>query len=112
MYKLVILIETTQNEASIDEAWPDFLHLAESMPGLIREATSRVETMLFGKVNYSLMHELFFESLQDVNEAMTSAQGSQAGKQLQTMTSGGVTLFLASHKEDDIAKIRQLKTGK
>jgi uncharacterized protein (TIGR02118 family) len=111
MYKLVILIEASENHASIDETWPDFLHLAESMPGLIREATARVETMLFGKFNVSLMHELFFESLQAVNIAMSSPQGSQAGKQLQAMTGGKVTLFLASHKEDDIAKIRQFRAG-
>ena len=111
MHKLVILIEATENETALDDAWPDFLHLAESMPGLVREATSRVETALFGKVHYSLMHELFFDSIQAINTAMASPQGRQAGRQLQAMTGGRVTLFLASHKEDDIAKIRQFKTS-
>ena len=43
MHKLVILIEPPADQAALDTGWPEFLRYAESMPGLVREATSRVE---------------------------------------------------------------------
>ena len=38
MHKLVILIEEMANQEQFDQMWPEFLHLSESMPGLIKEA--------------------------------------------------------------------------
>ena len=48
MHKLVILIESTADPA-FDQNWPQFLHHAERIPGLKREATSRVTQVLFGE---------------------------------------------------------------
>jgi hypothetical protein len=48
MYKLVIIIDSPADPLAFDEAWPSFLHQAEKMPGLIREATVRVSNTLFG----------------------------------------------------------------
>ena len=42
MYKLVILIELSDAWQEAEERWPEFLSLAESMPGLLRESTSHV----------------------------------------------------------------------
>ncbi len=53
MYKLVIMVGPLEDWAVFDEAWPEFLHLVESMPGLQREATSRVDTTLFGSVPFT-----------------------------------------------------------
>jgi hypothetical protein len=52
------------------------------------------------------MHELYFDSLQDLERAMASPQGREAGRLLQQMTSGRLTLFFADHKEDDLKNIR------
>ena len=86
MHKLVILIEGGELPANFDDQWPQFLHLAEEMPGLQREATSRVLHMLYGSQRYALTHELFFESLEDLQSAMTSPAGQKAGQILQSMT--------------------------
>ena len=106
MHKLVILIEPLDNEAQFDEMWPEFLHISERMPGLRKEATCRVESNLFGKCNPTFMHELFFDSLDDLHQAMSSPEGRIAGELLQRMTDGRMTLFIADHKEDDIDNIR------
>ena len=66
MHKLVILIEPLVDWAEFYERWPDFLRHAESMPGLIREATSQVEKILFGERPLALMHELYFDSLAEL----------------------------------------------
>lgn len=111
MVKLVILIPPLENWNAFDEAWPDFLHQVESMPGLRREASSHVDTILYGSASVSRVHELFFDSLQAAQQAMVTPQGQEAGRLLQVMTGGKVTLFLAEHKEDDIDNIRKYQHG-
>jgi uncharacterized protein (TIGR02118 family) len=107
MHKLVILIEQPDEWSVFEAAWPQFLHQAEQMPGLRREATSRVEATLYGSHTYSLMHELFFDAPEAARQAMASPAGQEAGRLLQAMTRGRVALFLADHKEDDLENIRR-----
>lgn len=105
MHKLVILVQTPIDPDRFDELWPQFLHHAECMPGLRKEATSRVDNVLFGNQSYYLIHELFFDSLQAIQEAMSSQEGQSTGEVLQRMTDGRMTLLLADHKEDFIENI-------
>jgi uncharacterized protein (TIGR02118 family) len=107
MYKLVILIEPQDDASDFDSGWPEFLHHSERMPGLLREATSRVDAVIYGQVPVSFMHELFFESAASAQQAMSSEQGRQAGQILQQITQGRMTLFFADHKEDDIENLRR-----
>ena len=109
MHKLVILFESIDDWTALEEHWPQFLHLAEEMPGLRREATSRVTRFLYGQPVYGRMHELFFDSLEEAEEAMASTQGRETGKLLQEMSGGRMNLFLAEHKEDDLENIRKYK---
>lgn len=107
MHKLVILIESLPDPSAFDEGWPQFLHAAEGMPGLVSESTSRVDAFLFGSCPVSMVHELYFESAEQAREAMASPHGRLAGRVLQTITGGKVTLFLADHKEDQLENIRK-----
>jgi uncharacterized protein (TIGR02118 family) len=109
MHKLLILIEPSINWQTFEELWPDFLHLAESMPGLRREATSRIDTTLFGNYPVTFIHELYFDSLDDASQALSSPEGRAAGKLLQEMTQGRVNLFFADHKEDALENILKFK---
>lgn len=107
MYKLVILIEQLENTDLFEEQWPEFLHLSEAMPGLQREATSRVSHFLYGRVVYAQMHELFFASAAAAQEALASPAGQAAGRLLQQISGGRMALFFADHKEDDLSNIRR-----
>ncbi len=107
MHKLVILVEPLVDDSAFDEIWPQFLHIAEKMPGLQRETTSRVDGILYGRYKCALMHELYFDSLDVLQEAMKSPQGKAAGELLQKMTAGHLTLLLADHKEDNLENIRK-----
>ena len=111
MHKLVILIDDLDDWGAFEAEWPRFLHNAEQMPGLRREATSRVERLLYGSSSYFKMHELFFDSLEQAEMALASSQGQAAGRLLHQMTGGRMVLFLAEHKEDDLANIRKYKRG-
>ena len=109
MHKLVILFEVIDDQDAFEAQWPQFLHLAESMPGLLRETTSRVTRFLYGQPVYERVHELFFESYEAAEAAMASAKGSETGRLLQQMSGGRMNLFLAEHKEDDLENIRKHK---
>jgi uncharacterized protein (TIGR02118 family) len=110
MHKLVILVETPTDQANFEDEWPKFLRLAEKMPGLVRETSCHIESTLYGDFNYSFIHELYFEDAQAIYQAMASPAGRDAGKQLQLMTQGKLVLFVADHREDELAHINQFRT--
>jgi uncharacterized protein (TIGR02118 family) len=101
MHKLMILIEPLPDQDKFESSWPAFLKLVESLPGLRREATSNVEHLLFGSFPYTLVHELFFDTMEATQAALASDSGRQAGKILQEITQGKVALCFADHKEDN-----------
>ncbi|RCK72968.1 MAG: hypothetical protein ANABAC_1113 [Anaerolineae bacterium] len=108
-YKLVILIESSVDAAVLDQYWPEFLHHAEQMPGLLRESTSRVDVHLYGDAAYQLQHELFFNSPEDARQAMASEAGRAAGRILQQLSGGRLVLYFADHREDDLENIRKYR---
>lgn len=108
MHKLIILVESTSTPGFHDY-WPRFLHAAESIPGLRREATSRVSSVLYGDVQYALIHELYFDTLPALQSGLASPSGKEAGGLLQEMTSGRVKLLIADHSEDNIENIRKYR---
>lgn len=109
MHKLVIMIETPADPLAFENEWPKFLRLAEKMPGLVKETSSHVESVLFGSFTVSFIHELLFADSQGTYQAMASPQGREAGLQLQQMTGGRVILLTADHREDDLAHINQFR---
>ncbi len=76
MHKLVIWIEPLPDWERFEAEWPGFLRLVEALPGLRREATSRVEQFLYGSAQCRWVHELFFDTLAEAESAMASAAGS------------------------------------
>jgi hypothetical protein len=104
MHKLVICLDHPD-----ESAWPEFLRLAESMPGLRREATSRLVTVLYGDPVCTLVHELYFDTLDALQSAMTSPQGQEAGRRLQTLSGGRMRLFIAVHHEDSAENILRFR---
>ncbi len=109
MDKLIILVESTATPGFHDY-WPRFLHAAESIPGLRREATSRIRQVLYGDVQYALVHELYFDSLSALNAGLASPSGKEAGRLLQDMTGGRVKLLIADHSQDELENIRKYRS--
>ena len=105
----MIIIESLQAPQLFDDGWPQFLQHAEQMPGLIKESHTRIEHVLFGDSRPYLVHELFFETRQDLEDAMISPQGQVAGQVLQRITQGQMSLLFAEHKEDQIENLRRYK---
>jgi len=107
MYKLVILVEPQEDSARFDSRWPLFLAEVERMPGLRGEVTSRVDRVLHGNYPVHIIHELYFDTLGAVADAMGSPQGERAGQILQEISGGKVTLLLADHLQDELAHIKR-----
>ncbi len=107
MYKLIILIPGPETLPDFHDHWPNFLHQVEQLPGLQREATSHIHHVLFGSVGFEMVHELFFNSMEAMQQALASPQGKQAASTLHQMTHGQVSLLLADHREDDMVNIRK-----
>lgn len=110
MHKLIILIESTATP-DFHAFWPRFLHAAESIPGLRREATSRVNRVLFGDFECAMIHELYFDSFATLQAGLASSSGKEAGQLLQEMTAGRVKLLIADHSQDDLDNIKKYRTN-
>jgi hypothetical protein len=65
--------------------------------------------VLFGDIQYALVHELYFDTLTVLESGLASPSGMEAGKLLQEMTGGRVKLLIATHSEDDLENIRKYK---
>ena len=109
MFKLIILVEPQEDWLQFEQAWPQFLAIAEKMPGLQREVNSPIYTTLHGNNEVAMIHELYFNSQEDLRLAMTSDEGKESGKILQIITHGKVTLLFADHLEDEFKNIEALQ---
>lgn len=105
MHKLMIIINDLPDPTAFEQGWPDFLALAEQMPGLRRETTSWPGRVIYGDLPVRLIHELYFDSQADLQQAMESPAGRAAGQMLQHLTGGQMILLFAHHLEDDLENI-------
>jgi uncharacterized protein (TIGR02118 family) len=109
MYKLMIIVPPNIITHDFNDGWPEFLHQAESMPGLLREASVRVSGSLYGDLEIDMIHELYFETLADLQNAMSSPEGLAAGEIIQQLTQGQMTLLIAEHREDNVENLRRYR---
>ena len=113
MYKLVIVfLQSFTGAKSFAMGWQKFLGLAEQMPGLRKEVISDPDEVVFGPPNqkYRKVHELFFDSREDLDTALNSEAGQKAGQWLHSFTQGQFVLMISRHMEatpDDFKKEKQ-----
>ena len=101
MYKLVIGFLPPLAWSSFEQGWQKFLGLAEQMPGLRKEVIGDIDELVFGppSMNYKKIHELYFDSREDLEAALNSEEGQKAGQWLQSFTQGRFLLMIAKHME-------------
>ena len=101
MYKLMILFLPPFAWASFDRGWQKFLGMAEQMPGLRKEVISDIDELVFGapSLSYKKIHELYFDSREDLEAALRSEEGQAAGQWLQSFTQGRFSLMIAKHMQ-------------
>jgi uncharacterized protein (TIGR02118 family) len=101
MYKLLILFLPPFAWATFEQGWQKFLGMAEQMPGLRKEAVGDIDELVFGppNMNYKKVHELYFDSREALEAALTSEAGQKAGQWLHSFTQGRFLLMVAKHME-------------
>jgi len=109
MQKLIILIPAVEKLPEFDALWPQFLHLVEQIPGLKHEATSHVNHVVYGYLDCSMIHELFFDTQEDLFAGLDSPVGKQAAGILHRLTRQRAVLLLADHKEDKLENIQRYR---
>lgn len=110
MFKLMILIEPEIEHEAFFKGWPNFLEHAEQLPGLKKFVTAPVHKALYGSYQPLMVHELHFESQETLEAALASEEGTAAGKTLQEITGGHVSLLIAGHLEDSGENLRRFRT--
>jgi uncharacterized protein (TIGR02118 family) len=113
MYKLVILFFPPFAWASFESGWQKFLGLAEQMPGLRKEMVSDIDELVFGPktMSYKKIHELYFDSREDLDTALNSEEGQKAGQWLHSFTQGRFILMVAKHMEANPNEFKKPKRG-
>ena len=101
MYKILILFFEPQNKPAFDKGWQKFLGMAENMPGLRKEAVSDIDELVYGSPNsnYKKIHELYFDSREDLDAALASEAGQSAGRWLHSFTNGKFMMMISKHME-------------
>jgi uncharacterized protein (TIGR02118 family) len=102
MYKLMILFKSSDDSLQVETDWStEFVTRAESMPGLRRVSVSRIVGGPGGPADLQLMHELYFDDLQALKQALASPQGQEAGQALISLAGEHVSIYFAQHLEED-----------
>lgn len=83
MVKLVAIYRKPEDVEAFDQHYSQ-VHapLAEKMPGLLKLEVSRIYGAPMGESNLHLIAEMYFESKEALNDALSSAEGHAAGKDL------------------------------
>lgn len=99
--KVIALYNPPQDTDAFDKYYfANHVPLAKKLPGLKRyEVSSGKVTDMTGASPYHLAAMLTFNSLHDVQSALTSPAGVATAADLQNFASGGVSLLIFESKE-------------
>lgn len=100
MHTLLLLIPPSVDWQRFDQGWPDFLHQAEQMPGLIREGVFQVQNSLTGQEPFHRIYSFHFADHDDLITAMTSPPGKQASQIIHQITGGKAVILTGKTRED------------
>lgn len=101
MNKQMQLFRGPTEPFEVDRQWSRvFIRLAEKLPGIKREAVSRIYAAPSEEVECYLLHEFFFENREALRAAMLSLEDQATGKALISFAGDLVTIIFAEHFEE------------
>ncbi|MBP9091697.1 EthD family reductase [bacterium] len=96
MVKLIALYKTPADIADFDNQYFNtHIPLAMKMPGLLKAEISRVTGAPMGTTEYYLMAEMYFESKEALDAAMSSPEGRASAKNLMGFAKEIVSMMFA-----------------
>jgi len=100
MLKFVIVFQGDIQQPSFENAYNDFLALAERMPGIRRRQVVHALGSPQGVPPLSRQLELYFDSQAAMQAALMSPQGQEAGAELNRFPAGSVATWYGEVYED------------
>lgn len=94
MVKLIALYRKPADAETFDAHYTGIhLPLVQKIPGLKKTEITKITGAPMGDARYHLMAEMYFESIDAMNEANASKEGRAAAKDLMQFAGEIVTLF-------------------
>jgi uncharacterized protein (TIGR02118 family) len=91
MVKLLVLYRHPEDEAAFERHYAQkHLALARKIPGLRRLETSKIVTDDGSRPVYYRSASLHFDSVEDLNAGLTSAEGQASGADAASIATGGM----------------------
>lgn len=100
MVKLTILFRPPGQWDTFENRYNDFLALIERMPYIIRRQVNSVTGSPQGDAAYYRVLEIYFDSEQNLNQALASPAGQEAGAELFKFPQGSFDTFFADVYEE------------
>ncbi len=101
MIKFMILFRQVEDAESFEDVYQDFLALVERMPHILRRQVVHITGSPQGAPEFYRALELYFDNVDRQREALMSAVGQEAGKELSRLPSGAVQLLFADVYEEE-----------
>jgi uncharacterized protein (TIGR02118 family) len=96
MIKLIIFFRKPNDDQAFEMRFSEtHVPLINKMPRVKRTSVCRALGAPRGEPIFHLIHEIFFDSLEDCNYALNSAEGREAGLDLMDFSKDIVTLMFA-----------------
>lgn len=100
MVKLVVQFMRPHDPEQFDNIYNDFLALVERMPLITRRQAITVLGSPFGEARVHRVLEVYFEDFAQMNEALRSPAGQEAGGELRRLAPSDFDIFFADVYEE------------
>lgn len=97
----MILFQQPTDPDTFENNFQDFLALIERMPNILRRQVVHITGSPQGTPQYYRILEIYFESVNQQQEALMSKIGQETGKELSRFPAGSVELLFAEVYEED-----------
>lgn len=101
MIKFMILFDQPEDPENFENVYQDFLALVERMPHILRRQVVHITGSPQGTPTLYRILELYFESADAQQDALMSAIGQEAGKELSRLPQVAVQLLFADVYEEE-----------
>jgi uncharacterized protein (TIGR02118 family) len=96
MLKLTVLYNHPEDPETFEDYYAnERLPLAAKMPNVLRFESGRVGTVDGSEPPYYRIAELWFESAEQLSEALSSPEGEEATGDIRNFATGGATIFIS-----------------
>jgi uncharacterized protein (TIGR02118 family) len=100
MVKLIALYKTPAEIEEFEKQYFEtYTPLVEKIPGLLKSEVAKLSGLQGQESTFYMMTEMYFEDMDRLNEAMASAEGKAAGRNLMNFAKDYAVMFYGEVKK-------------